>query len=151
MLSICLSIPIFLISAGVRYPSLDVLGVLLCIFEALRLGVATTSNSKTLLGIKEGKKKLRLLDEESRNAAAALLQRGCNGPNSLPPLRTSDNLIHETKDFIELRGSPRPASAGGSLVGRGIANPMSERTRGFELPRKKGTKFPLPAPLFLVL
>jgi hypothetical protein len=35
------------------------------------------------------------------------------------------------------RGSP-------SLVGRGIANPMSERTRGFELPRN-GTKFPLPA------
>jgi hypothetical protein len=29
------------------------------------------------------KKKLRLLDEESRNAAAALLQRGCNAPNSL--------------------------------------------------------------------
>jgi hypothetical protein len=29
----------------------------------------------------------------------------------------SDNLIHETKDFIELRGSP-------SLVGRGIANPQ---------------------------
>jgi hypothetical protein len=41
----------------------------------------------------------------------------------------------------ELRGSP-------SLVGRGIANPMSERTRGFELP-VKGTKFPLPALLLL--
>lgn len=37
----------------------------------------------------------------------------------------SDNLIHETKDFIELRGSPRPAArAGGNLVGRGIANPQ---------------------------
>jgi hypothetical protein len=32
----------------------------------------------------------------------------------------SDNLIHETKDFIELRGSP-------SLVGRGIANPQEYR------------------------
>jgi hypothetical protein len=52
-----------------------------------------------------------------------------------PILHTSDNLIHETKDFIELRGSPRPAvRAGSNLVGRGIANPMSERTRGFELP-----------------
>ena len=34
-----------------------------------------------------------------------------------------------------LRGSPSPAvvRAGGNLVGRGIANPMSERTRGFEI------------------
>ena len=31
------------------------------------------------------------------------------------------------------RGSPRPARAGSNLVGRGIANPMSERTRGFEM------------------
>ena len=39
----------------------------------------------------------------------------------------------------ETRGSPSPAvvSAGGNLVGRGIANPMSERTRGFEIPRGK--------------
>src|SRR5688500_5563291 len=37
----------------------------------------------------------------------------------------------------ELRGSP-------SLVGRGIANPMSERTRGFEILGDR-TKFPLPA------
>jgi hypothetical protein len=35
------------------------------------------------------KKKLRLLDEESRNAAAAL-QRRCNGPNNLLP-NTIDN------------------------------------------------------------
>ena len=47
------------------------------------------------------------------------------------------------------RGSP-------SLVGRGIANPMSERTRGFELPISSptgeggGTKFPLPALLMLL-
>jgi hypothetical protein len=78
-------------------------------------------------------KKLRLLEEEkvglqSCNAAS----KNCNGPNSLQLQRLrSDNLIHETKDFIELRGSP-------SLVGRGIANPMSERTRGFEM---------LPSPL----
>jgi hypothetical protein len=33
-----------------------------------------------------------------------------------------------------LRGSPSPAvRVGGNLVGRGIANPMSERTRGFEI------------------
>ncbi len=34
----------------------------------------------------------------------------------------------------ELRGSPRVVSTTtGNLVGRGIANPMSERTRGFEI------------------
>ena len=59
-------------------------------------------------------------------------------PKQQPSLRISDNLIHETKDFIELRGSP-------SLVGRGIANPMSERTRGFEMLLKGSTRFPLPA------
>jgi hypothetical protein len=52
----------------------------------------------------------------------------------------------------ELRGSP-------SLVGRGIANPMSERTRGFEMlsslccfgasEREGNAKFPLPALLIL--
>lgn len=44
----------------------------------------------------------------------------------------------------ELRGSP-------SQVGRGIANPMSERTRGFEI--LKGTRLPLPAPFstFIIL
>ena len=60
-----------------------------------------------------------------------------------PPLAdiASDNLIHETKDFIELRGSP-------SLVGRAIANPMSERTRGFEIlygEKAGGANVPLPA------
>src|SRR5215210_7367663 len=54
----------------------------------------------------------------------------------------------------KMRGSP-------SLVGRGIANPMSERTRGFEilsslrcfgLPEKEDrTKFPLPAPFLFVI
>lgn len=86
------------------------------------------------------KRKLRLIDGQSRNAAAAS-QPLCNGPNNLPLMHGSDNLIHETKDFIELRGSP-------SLVGRGIANPMSERTRGFEILIKR-TKFPLPAPVLL--
>ena len=95
------------------------------------------------------KKKLRLFDEESRNAAAALLQRGCNGPNNLPLPQPNDTLIHETLPNSELRGSPRPAvRAGSNLVGRGIANPMSERTRGFEILIKR-TKFPLPAPVLL--
>ena len=39
------------------------------------------------------------------------------------------------------RGSP-------SLVGRGIANPMSERTRGFELPRKRWDEIPTPRAIF---
>src|SRR5918999_4893929 len=62
-----------------------------------------------------------------------------------------------------LRGSPSPAvvSAGGNLVGRGIANPMSERTRGFEIlsslrcfgvsEREDRTKFPLPALLLFII
>ena len=52
------------------------------------------------------------------------------------------NIMFESEPRVTERGSP-------SLVGRGIANPMSERTRGFELPIN-GTKFPLPA-LFLLL
>jgi hypothetical protein len=57
----------------------------------------------------------------------------------------------EQKDIIisnspeSARGSPRPARAGGNLVGRGIANPMSERTRGFEMLPWGGTSIPLPA------
>src|ERR671936_372277 len=53
-----------------------------------------------------------------------------------------------------MRGSP-------SLVGRGIANPMSERTRGFEIlpslpsfgvPERGGdTKIPLPAPFLFII
>jgi hypothetical protein len=40
-------------------------------------------------------------------------------------------LIHETDDqrSEELRESPSPLK-GGNLIGRGIANPMSERTHG---------------------
>jgi hypothetical protein len=106
------------------------------------------------------KKKLRLVGLEeaplsplSQSHFCKAASENCNGPNSLPPLRTSDNLIHETKDFIELRGSPRPVKkTGGSLVGRGIANPMSERTRGFEMllcPCEKGNSgVPLPALTF---
>jgi hypothetical protein len=56
-------------------------------------------------------------------------------------MRSDINIMFEEKRLIpKERGSP-------SLVGRGIANPMSERTRGFELPERNGTKFPLPAPL----
>jgi hypothetical protein len=44
----------------------------------------------------------------------------------LPVAQHNATLIHETLQNSELRGSP-------SLVGRGIANPMSERTRGFEI------------------
>jgi hypothetical protein len=55
----------------------------------------------------------------------------------------NDNTINESTLFEELRGSPRlvlptaalEGRARGNLVGRGIANPMSERTRGFEMSR----------------
>jgi hypothetical protein len=53
-----------------------------------------------------------------------------------------------------MRGSP-------SLVGRGIANPMSERTRGFEIlfsfpasrrqAAKDSAKIPLPAPFLFII
>jgi hypothetical protein len=86
------------------------------------------------------RKKLRLVEEEGRSAAAALPPR-YRSPNNLPT--TSMNigtLIQEalTRRKVE-RGSP-------SLVGRGIANPMSERTRGFEMLLMDGNaKVPLPA------
>jgi hypothetical protein len=51
--------------------------------------------------------------------------------------RSDVNIMFESEPRITERGSP-------SLVGRGIANPMSERTRGFEILRNR-TKFPLPA------
>jgi hypothetical protein len=72
----------------------------------------------------------------------------------------NDNTINESTLFEELRGSPRLVlgRARGNLVGRGIANPMSERTRGFEILfslscRREGnrTKFPLPALLSLAI
>jgi hypothetical protein len=71
--------------------------------------------------------------------------------NMKPTCPFGHGLAEEQKDIIissnpeSARGSPRPARAGSNLVGRGIANPMSERTRGFELPSKDGTKVPLPA------
>jgi hypothetical protein len=42
--------------------------------------------------------------------------------------RSDVNIMFECEPRITERGSP-------SLVGRGIANPMSERTRGFEMSR----------------
>ena len=67
---------------------------------------------------------------------------GTNEPTCPFGHGASKDIIISSNQFEEERGSP-------SLVGRGIANPMSERTRGFELPIN-GTKFPLPA-LFLLL
>jgi hypothetical protein len=52
---------------------------------------------------------------------------------------SSKDIIVSSNKKEGLRGSP-------SLVGRGIANPMSERTRGFEMLPEGGTKVPLPAP-----
>ena|SRR5918997_3085911 len=77
--------------------------------------------------------------------------------NSLSFMRQVSKDIIISPQSQGLRGSPSPAvvRAGGNLVGRGIANPMSERTRGFEilsslrcfgLPEKEDrAKFPLPA------
>ena len=88
------------------------------------------------------------------------LSRFETGPTTCPigDGLAKDIIISDTESRV--RGSPSPAvRAGGNLVGRGIANPMSERTRGFEilsslrrfgLPEKEDrTKFPLPALLLL--
>ena len=76
---------------------------------------------------------------------------------AIPPSPPTAKDIIISPQSQGLRGSPSPAvvRAGGNLVGRGIANPMSERTRGFEilsslrcfgLPEKEDrAKFPLPA------
>src|SRR5690606_21184046 len=61
--------------------------------------------------------------------------------------RASDHIAADSINWHNLneicgRGSP-------SLVGRGIANPMSVRTRGFETLLFGSAKFPLPAPSFL--
>jgi hypothetical protein len=92
------------------------------------------------------------------NAAAANERDGCNAAakscNGLSPTDSiqnlNDTLIHEGRGeaYTKERGSPRPARVGGNLVGRGIANPMSERTRGFELPRKKWNEIPTPRAIF---
>jgi hypothetical protein len=83
------------------------------------------------------KKKLRLLNIESEellqrcNGSIAATERdGCNAVNySSNDKKKEDksdvNIMFESEAHTE-RGSP-------SLVGRGIANPMSERTRGFEM------------------
>jgi hypothetical protein len=52
----------------------------------------------------------------------------------------SDVNIMSEREAHNGRGSP-------SLVGRGIANPMSERTRGFEIPRKED-EIPTPRAFF---
>jgi hypothetical protein len=80
------------------------------------------------------KKKLRLLNIESEellqrcNATIAAPERqGCNVNyrNTNKKDDSDVNIMFESEAHTE-RGSP-------SLVGRGIANPMSERTRGFEM------------------
>jgi hypothetical protein len=55
-------------------------------------------------------------------------------------ISSSNNIIISNSDSNTERGSPRPARAGSNLVGRGIANPMSERTRGFEMSRGEKLK-----------
>ena len=81
-------------------------------------------------------------------AVAAFMLKSCNAAAATPQpttLETNEPTCpfgHEFgKDIIisnvqssDERGSPSLARARGSLVGRGIANPMSERTRGFEIP-----------------
>jgi hypothetical protein len=79
------------------------------------------------------KKKLKLLNIEYEevlqrcNATIAATERqSCNANYSNNKKDDSDvNIMFESEAHTE-RGSP-------SLVGRGIANPMSERTRGFEM------------------
>jgi hypothetical protein len=83
----------------------------------------------------------------SSNAAA----KSCNAALRNGQQRSDVNIMFESDAHTETeldsgseRGSP-------SLVGRGIANPMSERTRGFEMlpsPPQRGegsTSIPLPA------
>ena len=53
-------------------------------------------------------------------------------------VRSDINIMFERVAPNTERGSPSPAvRTGGNLVGRGIANPMSERTRGFEMSRQR--------------
>src|SRR5215210_364062 len=105
------------------------------------------------------KKKLMLLDESRDAAAAQLLRRLDNDYEgrrkkeepTCPCGQGSSNNIIVSNTETKVRGSP-------SLVGRGIANPMSERTRGFEMmPSQReeeeeegGTSVPLPAPFSFI-
>jgi hypothetical protein len=87
------------------------------------------------------KKKLKLLNIEyeellqrCNGSIAATERQSCNAVNySSNDKKKEDksdvNIMFESEAHTE-RGSP-------SLVGRGIANPMSERTRGFEIPKGK--------------
>ena len=92
------------------------------------------------------RKKLRLLNIESEellNAAmvalAALERQGCNANYSNTNKKDRDvNIMFkeesEAHTETELDSGPVSTERGSpSLVGRGIANPMSERTRGFEM------------------
>ena len=84
-------------------------------------------------------KKLRLLGEELSSCNVAINEHaGCNGSKKGFDTVSDINIMFEREAPNIERGSP-------SLVGRGIANPMSERTRGFEMLPKGGTRFPLPA------
>ena len=79
------------------------------------------------------KKKLKLLNREyeellqrCNGSIAATERQSCNANSSNTNKKDRDvNIMFESEAHTE-RGSP-------SLVGRGIANPMSERTRGFEM------------------
>jgi hypothetical protein len=90
----------------------------------------------------------------SRDAAAATSRDGVELITTTRPFghdegNSSNDIIISTSHSNTERGSPRPARAGSNLVGRGIANPMSERTRGFEMLLTKGsTSIPLPALIF---
>jgi hypothetical protein len=89
-----------------------------------------------------------------RDAAAATSRDGVELITTTRPFghdegNSSNDIIISTSHSNTERGSPRPARAGSNLVGRGIANPMSERTRGFEMLLTKGsTSIPLPALIF---
>jgi hypothetical protein len=89
-----------------------------------------------------------------RDAAAATSRDGVELITTTRPFGhdegiSSNDIIISTSHSNTERGSPRPARAGSNLVGRGIANPMSERTRGFEMLLTKGsTSIPLPALIF---
>jgi hypothetical protein len=80
-----------------------------------------------------------LLHSHFCNAASE----NCNGPDNLLTSKNIGTLIREALKRSEERGSP-------SLVGRGIANPMSERTRGFELPSEDGDGTIIPLPALLI-
>jgi hypothetical protein len=88
------------------------------------------------------------LESCSRDAAAAQLLR-LGEPTCPFGQGSSNDIIISTNPKHTERGSP-------SLVGRGIANPMSERTRGFEmsevcfLRRTAKNESPTPRAIFFI-